>query len=147
VEHTFALNEFELIEGFTDEELAYLASAMTVRCYASGEAIIETGGEARELFLLACGRVSVFVGRVGSLRRLATFSAGMVFGEMSLIDRSPRSATIIADSPVECRVLLIDAFDRLGEEHPAVKIKLLENLGRGLSRKLRKANEELSVFE
>lgn len=146
-EHSFALNEFELVEGFTEEELAYFESAVTECHYASGDTIITTGEEARELFLLARGRVSVFVGRAGSLRRLATFSPGMVFGEMSLIDRSPRSATIIADSPVECRVLLIDAFDQLGEEHPSVKIKLLENLGRGLSRKLRKANEELSVFE
>ncbi len=147
VEHTFSLGEFELAEGFTEEELAYLESAVTSSRYLTGDTIISAGEKARELFLLSRGRVSVFVGRPGAFRRLATFSPGMIFGEMSLIDRSPRSATIIADSDVECRVLLIDAFDRLGEEHPSVKIKLLENLGRGLSRKLRKANEELSVFE
>ena len=71
----------------------------------------------------------------------------MVFGEMTLFDRSPRSATIIADSDVECRILTLDALDRLGVEQPGIKIKLLETLGRGLSRKLRKANVELSVFE
>ena len=71
----------------------------------------------------------------------------MVFGEMALFDRSPRSATIIADSEVECRILSLEALDQLGSEHPGIKIKLLENLGRGLSRKLRKANVELSVFE
>ena len=57
------------------------------------------------------------------------------------------SATIIADSEVECRILSLEALDQLGSEHPRIKIKLLENLGRGLSRKLRKANVELGVFE
>jgi glutaminase len=71
----------------------------------------------------------------------------MVFGEMALIDRSPRSATIVADTPVSCLVLNREGYDRLGAEHPDIKIKILENLGRTLSRKLRKANLELSVFE
>ena len=66
---------------------------------------------------------------------------------MALIDRSPRSATIVADTAIQCLVLTRESYDRLGSEHPAIKIKLLENLGRGLSRKLRKANIELSVFE
>jgi hypothetical protein len=41
----------------------------------------------------------------GGRKRLATFSAGMVFGEMAVIDRAPRSATIVADSEVECDAL------------------------------------------
>jgi glutaminase len=142
-----AIADFELLTGFTGEEVSLFENLLGTRHSSAGDVIIEAGADADELFLLGRGRVSVFVGADGSRRRLATFSPGMVFGEMALFDRSPRSATIIADSEVECRILSLDALDQLGIEHPGIKIKLLENLGRGLSRKLRKANVELSVFE
>jgi glutaminase len=141
------IGDFELLTGFSEEEVARFEGLLGTRHFSAGDVIIEVGAEADELFLLTKGRVSVFVGTDGSRRRLATFSPGMVFGEMALFDRSPRSATILADSGVECRILGLEALDRLGDEDPGIKIKLLENLGRGLSRKLRKANVELSVFE
>ena len=142
-----AMADFELLAGFDEAEITRFENLLGTRHFSAGEGIIEAGAEADELFLLAKGRVSVFVGTDGSRRRLATFSSGMVFGEMALFDRSPRSATIIADSEVECRILSLEALDQLGAEQPGIKIKLLENLGRGLSRKLRKANVELGVFE
>lgn len=141
------LAEFELLDGFTEAEVGIMTAYLSVQTAGAGEVIIEVGAGADELFLLEKGRVSVFIGVEGSRRRLATFSPGMVFGEMALIDRSPRSATIVADTAIRCQVLTRESYDLLGSEHPAIKIKLLENLGRGLSRKLRKANIELSVFE
>lgn len=146
-EEQAGLAEFELLDGFTEAEVGIMTGYLSVQTAGAGEVIIEVGAGADELFLLEKGRVSVFIGVEGSRRRLATFSPGMVFGEMALIDRSPRSATIVADTAIRCQVLTRESYDRLGSEHPAIKIKLLENLGRGLSRKLRKANIELSVFE
>jgi glutaminase len=146
-EEQAGLAEFELLDGFTGAEVGIMTGYLSVQTAGAGEVIIEVGAGADELFLLEKGRVSVFIGVEGSRRRLATFSPGMVFGEMALIDRSPRSATIVADTAIRCQVLTRESYDRLGSEHPAIKIKLLENLGRGLSRKLRKANIELSVFE
>jgi len=83
----------------------------------------------------------------GAQRRLATFSAGMVFGEMAVLDHAPRSAMIVADTEVECDVLSLENFDMLGVRHPATKIKLLTNLTLGLCHRLRKANRELSLFD
>ena len=71
----------------------------------------------------------------------------MVFGEMALIDRGPRSATVVADIETECDLLGLDDFDRLGALYPKIKIKLLENLSLILARRLRKANRELSLFD
>ena len=107
-----------------------------------------SGEEPGELFFLARGNVSVIIPlHSGAHKRLATFSAGMAFGEMAIIDRAPRSAMIVADTEAECDLLTIDDFDRLGETQPAIKIKLLQNLSLGLCHKLRKANRELSVFD
>lgn len=146
-DETAKLADFELFDGISGEGLVMLESKMQRRSWSTGETIIETGAEASDLFLLESGRVSVLIGSANNQRRLANFSAGMVFGEMALIDRAPRSATIVADTAVQCLLLPGDVFEALGAEHPAVKIRLLENLARGLSRKLRKANVELGVFE
>ena len=143
-----ATAECELLEGLSDQDVAVLSESFETKVFAKGQTIIEAGDAANELYLLASGRVSVFVGHESGVhRRLATFSPGMVFGEVALIDSARRSATIVADSDVECLMLSVEHFNRLGKEHPRIKIQLLENLSRGLCRKLRKANRELSVFE
>lgn len=142
------LADIDLLSGLSREELEAFAARLDRREFAEHDLIIQVGDQADELFLLLEGRVSVFLGSENvQRRRLATFSPGMVFGEMSMIDRSPRSATIQADSAVVCQVLTREAFDRLGRDYPSIKIKLLENLSQALSRKLRKANIELSVFD
>ncbi|MDD5139850.1 MAG: glutaminase A [Verrucomicrobiales bacterium] len=140
--------EYELCNHFTLGELKTFASFLKRQSYKAGETIIHIGAEAQEIFLLARGGVSVFVPQAGGARRrLATFSAGMVFGEMAAIDRAPRSAMVVADTEVECDVLSLDNFDRLGVSHPATKIKLLKNLNLSLCHRLRKANRELSLFD
>ena len=48
---------------------------------------------------------------------------------------------------MDCDLLKLEDFDRLGESHPHIKIVLLRNLALGLSQKLRKANREISVFD
>jgi glutaminase len=140
--------EYELFAGLTDAELAVVSGLLKRRSYPQGERIVTTGQPARELFFLASGHVSVTVELVsGALKRLAAFSAGMAFGEMSILDRAPRSANIVADTNVECDLLALEDFDQLGQTHPAIKIKLLENLSLGLCRKLRKVNRDISVFD
>jgi glutaminase len=147
-EATLGLTGFTAFAGFTDEELAAIAPMLKCASYEPGDTIIRAGDEPREMFLLGRGRVSVMLplpeeGR----KRLATFSPGMTFGEMAMLDRAPRSALIVADTPTQCALLEREDFDRLSESHPKVKIKLLHNLCLELCGRLRKANRELHVFE
>jgi len=140
--------QYELCEHFTAEELKIFGALLERRTFAADETIINIGDEAREMFFLARGSVSVFVPQSGDARRrLATFSAGMIFGEMALIDGAPRSAMIVADSEVECDVLSLEEFSKLASFHPVIKIKILKNLNLSLCRRLRKANRELSLFD
>ena len=139
---------YELFQNLTKPELEVITSLLKRRVYQPGDIIIRQGDEAKELFFLARGSVSVFVPvDTNARKRLATFSAGMAFGEMAVIDHAPRSAAIVADSEVECDMLSLEDFELLDASHPAVKIKLLENLGFSLSVRLRKANRKLSVFD
>jgi glutaminase len=142
-----AVKEYELCNNLTANELKLFASLLKKKTYHKGKTIISIGEEPREIFLLASGNVSVFIPQEGGSRlRLATFSPAMIFGEMAVMDRVPRSAKIVADTEVECHVLSLENFDAMGDTHPALKIKLLENLNLGLCHRLRKTNQELSLF-
>lgn len=140
--------DYELLAGLTAAELGAVRKLLKRQRYHSGDVIIKAGDPAGEIFFLAQGCVSVFTPpQAESRKRLATFSAGMVFGEMAAIDRAPRSAMIVADSEVQCDVLSLEAFERLGQTHPTIKIKLLENLSLCLCQRLRTANRKLSVYD
>jgi glutaminase len=118
------------------------------RKFRKGQVLVKFGDPAGELFLLARGKASVTVTLAsGGQKRLATFSPGMAFGEMAMLDQAPRSAIVTADTEVECDLLTVADFERLGQTQPALNIGLLRNLALGLYRKLRKANREISVFD
>ncbi|MEI9895790.1 MAG: glutaminase A [Chthoniobacter sp.] len=142
---SIAVTRYELLNGLNREEVAVVQKFFERRTYAVGEIIIQAGEPARELFLLTRGVVSVFLPLDdGRRKRLATFSPGMAFGEMAMIDHAPRSATIIADTEVACDLLTIGKLAALGAVHPKIKIHILENLSLDLCRKLRKANREIA---
>ena len=70
----------------------------------------------------------------------------MLFGEMAILERRPRSAGVHADGPVECYAMSLDSFERLTATHPDLKVKLLENFARRLSLRVRKLTEEVRVL-
>ena len=140
--------EYELFAGLRPDEVAVVQTLLHRREFRPGELIVQFGAPAGELFFLARGRASVTVPLSGGTqKRLATFSPGMAFGEMAMLDRAPRSASVTADTELECGLLKLEDFDHLGESHPRIKMVLLRNLALSLSRKLRKANREISVFD
>lgn len=142
------VGDYELFAGLTEADHKHLAGLVQRRTFRAGEVIVEIGKPADELYFVAGGRVSVTVPLAsGAQKRLAMFEPGMAFGEMAMLDRAPRSAVVIAETDVECDVLKLDEFDRLGETHPRIEIAILRNLALSLSRKLRKANREMSVFD
>jgi glutaminase len=142
-----AVTRYELLNGLDRDSVAIVQKFFERRNFAAGEVIIEAGEPARELFLLTRGVVSVFLPlEDGRRKRLATFSPGMAFGEMAMIDHAPRSATIIADTDVSCDLLTIGKLAALGAVHPKIKIHILENLSLDLCRKLRKANREIALL-
>ena len=139
------LADYLLFKGFSRAELETIQPLLQPRTFKRGQNIINAGDDAREVFFLARGHVSVFL--PGEERhRLATFSPGISFGEMAFIDGATRSANIVADTDVECHLLALADFQQPGKTHPALKIKMLEQLCLDLTGKLRKANRELNVF-
>lgn len=138
----------DLLLGLTPSQLALVQSRLASRPFRTGETLVETGASADEMFLLREGSVSVMLPLPdGSQRRLATFTAGMAFGEMGMLDRAPRSARIVAETDGVCDILRRTDFEALGQDHPDILVAILRSLCLGLSARLRKANAERSALD
>lgn len=138
----------ELLRGLSEASIDLVQSKFRHRPFHQGETLVEVGAIADELFLLEEGQVSVLLdGPSGAESRLATFSPGMHFGEMALLDRAPRSARVVADTDGACRVLTRHDFDQLGQEHPEALLGIMRNLCIGFSSRLRKANAERAALD
>ncbi len=129
LQEELALAKHELLRGLDSEQLGLVASLMQRRCFAAREMVVRKGDPADELFLLVRGGLSVLsdLGD-GRLRRLATLSPGMGFGEPSMVEGATRTAFVRADRASVCWRLDRASFDSLEAAHPEIKIRLLENL-------------------
>jgi glutaminase len=70
----------------------------------------------------------------------------MSFGEMTLLGQTTRSASVHADTDVECRILSIADIDYLANHAPQLKFALLENLARDIASKLRRATQWITAL-
>ena len=120
----------ELIRGVPlfaeadDKFLDRLAGEFIERTYASGETITEEGEAGRTFVVIESGEATVTVHgqEVGKL------GPGDAFGEMALIDKSARSATVKADGEVHGYQLPVWSFRPIVESHPEMAWALLEAL-------------------
>jgi len=130
----------DMLAGCTPDEIAIVTRHLQERRYAAGTTIFNAGDPGDALYAIISGRASVILDIQGNETRLSSISAGAFFGEIALIDRKPRSARVRADTEVDCAILDARAFEALQTEHPAIAIKLLTNLARELSARLRNNN-------
>ena len=140
-----ALGEMDFLAGIEQDDLERLNKVLTRRIFEPGEIICSEGDEGDRMWLLAKGSVSVrlTLGAGRESMRIASLARGTAIGEMSLIDSARRSATIVADEQVVCYELLRDSFAMMLSDCPTIATKLLSNLARELSRRLRLTSEDL----
>lgn len=128
-----ALAEHQLCQGLDAADLAHLQGLLRPCTHEPGALILRRGDPPDGLYFLMRGEVSVLLELPqGGSRRLATLSAGMSFGELSLLQGSRRSADVRADGPVDCLVLDAAAFAALERERPSLLIGLQRRLLLGL---------------
>jgi CRP/FNR family cyclic AMP-dependent transcriptional regulator len=120
----------ELIRGvplFADADEKFidrLAGEFIERTYAPGEAIAEEGETGRTFVVIESGEATVLV-HGNEVRKLGP---GDAFGEMALIDKSARSATVRAETEVHGYQLPVWSFRPIVESHPEMTWALLEAL-------------------
>ena len=143
-----AVAAMNIVASLDAREIALLESVLEKRTYGAREKIIREGESADSLFLLAAGTVSVYINLTngGREKRLSSISPGLAFGELSLLDGRARSADVVADVPVVCYILSTQKLNSLAMEYPQIKHKLILNIAKELSTRLRRADAEIRTL-
>jgi len=136
IEKVLFLKSASLFSELSGEDLAQLASVAEEVSFEAGSLILQEGAPGDSMFVVLEGEVLVLKRTLA----VARLGPGEAFGEMSLLDNEPRSATITAASDVLCLRIDRPAFTQVLEEKP----QIAQGIIRVLARRLRQATQQIS---
>lgn len=137
------LKEIPVFEDLNNRELAAIERILHRREYRNDETIFLQGDQGIGMYIIESGNVSIVSGQ--ALNVLAELKDGEFFGELALLDESPRNATAVAKTP--CKILCFlqpDLFDII-ERNPHLGVKILLKLSRTIGERLKKCNEQVNA--
>ncbi len=123
------LGRVPLFEDLSKQELARISNLMTTLDEPAGKALTQEGESGREFIIVLDGEVEI---RRGD-QVIATKGTGDYFGEIALLDNRPRTATVVAKTPVSIAVLHRGEFGSLLERHPELSAQLLACMAKRLA--------------
>jgi CRP-like cAMP-binding protein len=106
-------------------------------------AVVNQGESGDGMYLILQGELRARVMTAGQETILSTFETGDFFGDLSLFDRGPRSADVIANEDSTLLKISTTAFDRLTREAPALATVFLQATARTLAARIRADNKRL----
>lgn len=126
-----------LMNGMDGAEVARFRALLRPREVASGR-LFESGAPARSMYLVERGRVeiSVYNAQTSKTTRLASFGAGSIFGEVSMLSTGVRTADAWCVGPCQLQELTRDTLDTLEQQDPRLHAQVLRNLGVHLANRL-----------
>ena len=152
--HRAKVSDSRSLRAWLSEALgdAQLANSLAEYCrrleVQSGDIIAKQGEPAASMHFILDGRVGIIVDLPeGRTTRVRSLGRHTTVGEMGLITRSPRSATIQAEAASVLYELDADAFDRIKREHPAISQALLAYVIRVMTERLSFANRLIGVLQ
>jgi CRP-like cAMP-binding protein len=139
------LRSSPLFDMLSPPELEILAELSRPRRFGPGQVVFREGDQGDSLFVLARGAVEVVARGDGKERVLAVLEAPAAFGEMSLIDREVRSATVKAKADCVALQLTAENFTAFRRRSRDGFTLFVVNVARVLSSRLRETNQKLAT--
>lgn len=134
-----------LFDAFKTDELDMLARHMHFAEIMRGEHLFVEGDRGDFMCFVVRGLLDVLKKSTnGDHRVVARLGKSNTIGEMSIIDQSPRSATVVARQPSVVIILTKRGFDILTHDHPALGVTLLKAIMRLLSVNMRLTTSQLA---
>jgi CRP/FNR family cyclic AMP-dependent transcriptional regulator len=115
------LSEIWLFSSCSNKELNTIRRSLEAEMAKPGKVLVTQGEIGQEFYLIVAGMASVKKNN----RRAATLGPGDYFGELALLDRQPRSATVAAETDMELLILGQRQFNAILESVPSISRKLL----------------------
>ncbi len=131
-----------LFEMLSNHELEVVCAMLTPRRVDAGAVIFNEGELGDGLYLVSSGEVEIF--RSGKQTPIATLSVGECFGEMALIDKAHRSATVKARTDAQLLYLSAEHLAQFRQTNKDGFSFLVMNIARLLSTRLRETNRRLA---
>ena len=141
------LREVGLFGALSDEFLQHLTQTLTVMRVVVGDTVFREGDPAREFYVVLDGEMEVLKkSRRGRETRVAILGPNDCFGEMSVIDMQPRSATVRALGSTRLLRISTEEMDALYRNDLKSYTLIVLNIARDLSRRLRVTDGLLADF-
>jgi CRP/FNR family cyclic AMP-dependent transcriptional regulator len=137
------LKRVSIFSGLSEEQLARIAKLCRSEAHNKGDDVVREGDPSNELYIIQEGSVEIILGSASTPgpTPILHLGKGQIFGEMALVDRGLRSATVRATSDnTVLHVIIRDAFNRLCDEDSRIGYIVMRNVAADLSFKLRHYN-------
>jgi CRP/FNR family transcriptional regulator len=133
-----------LFAGLTHADFEVIEQRARLRTFVTGDTLIREGEQGDSLFVVRDGKVQIRkeLGE-GNYKRLKDLAPGDFFGELSFLDPSPRTATVVASSDGVLLELTEAEMDALAQERPDIAMTLYRNMLRELASRVKYSTEEL----
>lgn len=141
------LRDVGLFGALSDEFLEHLCKTLEVRQLLPGDTVFREGDPAREMYVVLDGEMEVLKkSRRGRETRVAILGPNDCFGEMSIIDMQPRSATVRTLGAARLLKISTEEMDALYRHDLKSYTLIVLNIARDLSRRLRVTDGLLADF-
>jgi sulfate permease, SulP family len=144
-----SIEDHDFMRGLDEQERHVVASMLTRRLFTKGATLAVEGELGDRMWLIMRGSVDVRlrVEDTRGSRRIASLATGKTVGEMALIENAVRSASIGTTEDMECWELDRAAYETIMRDYPHVGTKLLTNLLREMTSRIRNTTEQLRETE
>lgn len=143
------LKQIEIFKGFSDYELEKFVEVVSEIKIKKGEILFEENDPGDSLFIIQNGSITIFklIDKAkGVEKSLSILGAGDCVGEMSLLDGTPRTASVRANEDTTLLKISRNEFNTLMAKYPHAATRLLRAFTKIISQRLSQTNQELIVL-
>jgi CRP/FNR family transcriptional regulator, cyclic AMP receptor protein len=119
------LSQVPLFAGLSRAHLRQVAALAEEVRYSPGRMIVRTGSPGVAFYVIVEGRAKVLRGKIASAKGTWELGPGGFFGEMALLDGGPRTASVVAETPLTTVRIERAGFRKLLRDEPDIALKLL----------------------
>jgi hypothetical protein len=130
------LRALPFFDGLGDGELRKIARLFTQKLFRPGERVFSKGDEGNEAYVVMRGQIDIIA--EDGAKPVATLSNGQIFGELSFLNPSPRTAHAVASQPSIVLVIQRTAFNDLVQREPHLGMVVMRNIAIELTNRFRK---------